>query len=428
MIAAPIVDARPGSAWLVRLRWVAIAAEGLVLVFAPLSGVDLDRRPLFALVALHALTNVLLQRRRASPSEAGAREADTHAARDERAREVGIREPTLGAVLVFDVWLLTALLGLSGGPANPFSVLYFTQVLIAALLLGPGWTFAVWLHTVSGYALIFFDHRALPGLGHVHGDLGAHLWGMLAAYVLVSAIVAFFVRRLAHVLEEQREALVSARDRASRAERVASLTTLAAGAAHELGTPLGTIAIVAGELERQLEGSLAEDARLIRSEVARCRAVLDSLAARSGDALGASPERLDLAELARELREKLPSTRASRLVVHGEGSALAPRAPLLQALEVLVQNAFDASAPDENIELHLADDRLEVRDHGAGMDAATLERACEPFFTTKPEGVGMGLGLFLARSTAEALGGALTLESAPGEGTHATLSLPPAPT
>lgn len=405
MIAGPILDARPSSPWLLRLRWVAIAAEGLVLIFAPFTGVSLDRRPLFALVALHALTNALLQRRRTSLGEAGFGEA------------------TLGAVLVFDVWLLTALLGLSGGPANPFSVLYFTQVLVAALLLGPGWTFAVWLHTVSGYALIFFDHRALPGLGHVHGDLGAHLWGMLAAYVLVSAILAFFVRRLAHVLDEQREALVSVRDRAARAERVASLTTLAAGAAHELGTPLGTIAIVAGELERQLEGSLAEDARLIRSEVARCRAVLDSLAARSGDVLGASPERLDLVALANALREKLPSARAKRLVVTGEGSALAPRAPLLQALEVLVQNAFDASAPDAEVELRLADDRLEVRDHGAGMDAATLERACEPFFTTKPEGVGMGLGLFLARSTAEALGGTLTLTSTEGEGTRAILSL-----
>lgn len=405
MIAGPILDARPSSAWLLRLRWVAIAAEGLVLIFAPFTGVSLDRRPLFALVALHALTNALLQRRRTSLGEAGFGEA------------------TLGAVLVFDVWILTALLGLSGGPANPFSVLYFTQVLVAALLLGPGWTFAVWLHTVSGYALIFFDHRALPGLGHVHGDLGAHLWGMLAAYVLVSAILAFFVRRLAHVLDEQREALVSVRDRAARAERVASLTTLAAGAAHELGTPLGTIAIVAGELERQLDGPLAEDARLIRSEVARCRAVLDSLAARSGDVLGASPERLDLVALARELREKLPSARAKRLVVTGEGSALAPRAPLLQALEVLVQNAFDASAPDAEVELRLADDRLEVRDHGAGMDAATLERACEPFFTTKPEGVGMGLGLFLARSTAEALGGTLTLTSTEGEGTRAILSL-----
>ena len=398
MISAPL-DPRPGAAWLARLRWVAVAAEGLVLTLVPLTEVSLDRRPLFAIVALHALSNLLPSRRTLG--------------------EVG-----LGALMIFDVWLLTALLGLSGGPANPFAALYFAQVLVATLLLGSGWTFAVWLHTVSGYALVFFDHRAVPGLGHVHGNLGPHLWGMLGAYVLVSAILAFFVRRLVRSLDEQREALSAAQSRAARAERVASLTTLAAGAAHELATPLGTIAIVAGELERQLEGPLAEDARLIRGEVTRCRAVLDSLSARSGSALGANPERLDLIALARALADKLPTERARRLVARGEGSALAPRVALLQTLEVLVQNAFDASPPEAEVELHLADDRLEVRDHGAGMDVATLDRACEPFFTTKPEGRGMGLGLFLARSTIEALGGTLTLRSVPDEGTIATLALP----
>ncbi|MCB9599759.1 MAG: HAMP domain-containing histidine kinase [Sandaracinus sp.] len=391
---------RPGSAWLVRLRWVAVAAEGLVLVCAPLIGVSLDPAPLFAIVALHALSNALLHRRR-----------------------VGLGEAGLGSVLVFDVWLLTALLGLGGGPANPFAVLYFTQVLVAALMVGGGWTFAVWLHTVSGYALIFFDHRAVPGLGHVHGTLGPHLWGMLAAYVLVSAILAFFVRRLAAGLEAQAEVLAKERERAARAERVASLTTLAAGAAHELGTPLATIAVVAGELARQLEGPLAEDAQLIRAEVGRCRAVLDSLAAQSGDVLGATPEPLSFASLIDELRAKLSDARASRLVVRGEGMLEAPRAPLLQALEVLVQNAFDASPSDATVELTFDDERLEVRDHGAGMDATTLERATEPFFTTKREGAGMGLGLFLARTTAEALGGSLELRSAPGEGTTATLRL-----
>lgn len=398
MITAPLVP-RPGTAWLARLRWVAVAAEGLVLTLVPLTEVSLDRRPLFAIVALHALSNLLASRR-------------------------ALGEGGLGALMIFDVWLLTALLGLSGGPANPFAALYFAQVLVATLLLGSGWTFAVWLHTVSGYALVFFDHRSVPGLGHVHGNLGPHLWGMLGAYVLVSAILAFFVRRLVRSLDEQREALSAAQNRAARAERVASLTTLAAGAAHELATPLGTIAIVAGELERRLEGPLAEDARLIRGEVTRCRAVLDSLSARSGNALGASPERLDLVALARALADKLPSERARRLVARGEGCTLAPRAALLQALEVVVQNAFDASPPEADVELHLADDRLEVRDRGAGMDVATLERACEPFFTTKPEGRSMGLGLFLARSTIEALGGTLTLRSVRDEGTIATLALP----
>ncbi|MBX3247448.1 MAG: HAMP domain-containing histidine kinase [Myxococcales bacterium] len=398
--------ALPGPGWLVKLRWVAVAGEATALLAAVLVGLELPIVPLVLLVGGHAASNEILRR---------------------VARRGDVREHVLGSFLVLDAWLLTALLGLTGGPSNPFSVLYFTQVLVASLLLGPGWTFALWLNTVSGYALIFFDHRPVPGLGaHAHGGMSMHLWGMWLAYVLTSGLLAAFVLRLASAARDRDARLATLRDRAARAERVASLTSLAAGAAHELGTPLATIAVVAGELARSLDGAAADDARLIRAEVDRCRAVLDSLSARAGDVTGAAPEPVRFSALASSLREKLSCERAARLVVRGEGVLLVPAAPVQQALESLVANAFDASAPESEVELRLeAGDapRVLVVDRGEGMDAAQLARVGEPFVTTKA-GRGLGLGVFLAKVTAEGLGGDLHVESAVGEGTTVTLTLP----
>ena len=398
--------------WLVRLRWVAVGAEALAIGVAAFAlGLELPLGTLFALVGLHALSNLVLAARRDRLDEAG-----------------------WGGALLFDVWLLTALLAQSGGPTNPFSVLYFVQVVLAAVLLGYGWTFALWLNAVSGYGTLFFFHHPVPGLGHDahgHGGFQLHLYGMAIAFAVAAGFLAFFVARLSAAFREREAALTASRARAEKAQRVASLTTLAAGAAHELATPLGTIAVVAGELARELEGAgearagLAEDARVIRSEVDRCRRILDSMSADAGDVLGESPETVPFAELAEEVRADLAEARRGRLRVGGAGVMRVPRRAARQAIESLVQNAFDA-APEGEVELRLEGAEVVVRDRGAGMDAETLERVGEPFFTTKAPGRGMGLGLFLARATAEALGGGLELSSAPGEGTTARWRVDPA--
>jgi two-component system sensor histidine kinase RegB len=209
---------------------------------------------------------------------------------------------------------------------------------------------------------------------------------------------------------------------------------MAAGAAHELSTPLGTVALAAKELEHALtktaEPELAADARLIREQVGRCRTILEQMAQGAGT-VGESVAACTLGEL---LEEALVGVRDAPVVHRDIPAALArtalrlpPRA-VSQALRSLVTNAQDASLPTAAVVIaaRCQDGTVElaIRDRGAGMPSEILDRIGEPFFTTKPPGSGMGLGLFLARAVIEAVGGTLQIDSTTGAGTEVLVALP----
>jgi two-component system sensor histidine kinase RegB len=209
---------------------------------------------------------------------------------------------------------------------------------------------------------------------------------------------------------------------------------LSAGAAHELASPLSTIALASSELLRRLprgsEGATArDDVLLIKSQVERCRAILDQLASEAGQAKGSGFGELGWQAI---LERGLLGFDRSRLELEtptGDDVKLTGSLPAVsQALRNLVSNAFDASGPAGAVRLEVSQQPGElsfrVEDDGPGMPEAVLARATEPFFTTKPRGQGMGLGLFLAQSVAEQMGGRLELSSLPGRGTRASLILP----
>ena len=184
-----------------------------------------------------------------------------------------------GGALTLDTLLLTGLLQPSGGASNPFSVLYLVYIALAAVVLGARWTWFLAALSVVCYGVLVLG-RACGSTHAAHGaaDLGAHLQGMWVAFTVAAVLTAYFVVKLSTALERRDAEIAEMRERAARHERLAALTTLAAGAAHELGTPLATIAVAAGELERALRAlpeaqarALLEDARLIRAELERCR-------------------------------------------------------------------------------------------------------------------------------------------------------------
>ncbi|MCC6876992.1 MAG: sensor histidine kinase [Sandaracinaceae bacterium] len=400
-----------GAAWLIRLRWWVLLAQALAVASAAMEGQRELAWPLGLLAAVALSNGLLTWLERGAPGEGVARTTSW-----------------VGPVLLADTLFLTALLQLTGGPMNPFSVLYLVHITIAAMLLDARWVWPLVAASLAGFALLF----PLQTQDQMHG-IGLHLQGMWLAFAVASCLIASFVSSLSRQLGDRDRELALARERSARADRLAALTSLAASAAHELGTPIGTIAIAAGELARTLEqegGSARarEDVTLIRDEIRRCRQVLDELSTRAGELPGEGASTMRLDELLSAVALRLPADRQSRLRVEADaGATRLPRAAVTLACLSLVRNAFAASDAGAQVELHArlegeAEVVFEVRDRGAGMSEEALARAGEPFYSTRDGG--LGLGLFLVKALADRLGGRLELESALGRGTTARLVLP----
>ena len=347
-------------------------------------------------------------------------------------------QQSLSAVFCLDTLCLTVMLGLTGGPMNPFSLLYLVQITLSAVVLRKAWTWALGVLSTACFGLLFFFHAPVAAFQtHLvqHGQ-SPHLVGMWIAFVVAAALISFFTGKIADALRTREQEVLVLQDQVAKNERLASLVTLAAGAAHELGTPLGTIAVVARELERYAANPISnetvlEDARLIRSEVERCRRILERMSVQSAEPMGETPIIVRVRDIFIQVIEQFSELQRGSLKIELADAALAavlPKQAMAQSLAALIQNALDANfdqrpivitAPGTDSELRIA-----VRDHGHGMPANVLRRIAEPFFTTKEPGKGMGLGTFLVRTFAESLGGRVLFDSVPGEGTTVTLDLP----
>ena len=239
-----------------------------------------------------------------------------------------------GAALTLDTLLLTGLLHATGGASNPFSVLYLVYITLAAVVLGARWTWFLAALSVGCYGLLFATHLPLEHACHLAPEMQLHLQGMWVAFCVAAVLTAYFVVQMSTAIERRDAEMSAMRDRAARSERLASLTTLAAGAAHELGTPLATIAVAARELERSIRAlpgaqaaALVEDATLIRSEVDRCRAILNRLGAQVGQTPGEAPRRDRPRGAARGRRALRPGAGAGPARDLGPGGRRRERAP-----------------------------------------------------------------------------------------------------
>jgi two-component system sensor histidine kinase RegB len=407
--------------WLLRLRWItAVAQTAAILVAKRLLPEELSIGPLLGLVAFGALSNLALMVRLRKPEP--------------------VRTTLPGLILGLDILLLTGLLYGSGGAANPFTAIYLVHITLAAVVMRGLWAWALGVLSMAGFGLLFFYNVHVHSLAHMDhgagGGISLHLVGMWVAFAITAGLIAAFVGLVTEALHQRDEELAALRDLTARQSRLAALTTLAAGVAHELGTPLGTIAVAAKELQRAAEAlgsdasGIAQDAALIRAEVGRCRRILDQMAGPTGSTLGEAFQSLAWADLESDLTEGLTKEDRARLVFAWPQAACSPmpRRGLARALRAVLANALEATPRPGQVKVLALEKQgtwlLEIEDHGSGMAPEVLARVGEPFFSTKPTGSGMGLGLFLARTFAEQLGGELRVDSLLGEGTKVQLTWP----
>jgi len=348
-----------------------------------------------------------------------------------RARQVSALE--LFLQLHFDILVFAVLLYFTGGAWNPFAPLFALPLVIAASALAPRWVGTTAVTTMLAYAFLRFHN--VP-LFHSAGE--THLYelhedGMVVNYLFAAALLAFFVSRMRRALQQHERLLADARDMQMRSETVVAIGALAAGYAHELSSPLATMAVVVAELKREhgANTELLHDLQVLEDQLGASKQVVSNLASAAGRrrAESASGERLDLfiGAIIERARALYPG---ASLTVSLDRVSRPPRIfaeeTLRQAITNLIDNAIDASPHQVDVsadwrgpELYVA-----VRDRGPGVSAELLQRLGREVSTTKGLTGGLGLGLLLSVSTLERLGGSVHLTNRLGGGACAELRLP----
>jgi two-component system sensor histidine kinase RegB len=343
-----------------------------------------------------------------------------------------VGDAELFAELLADVAALTALLYLSGGSTNPFVSLYLLPLSVAAIALPQRYTWTMAALTMASYSALMFFYRPL-GDGHeMHGtSFNLHLFGMWVNFLVSAVLIAAFIAGMSMSIRARDRQLAAARERALRDEQVLALGTFAAGAAHELGTPLSTIAVLTRELERDHAANpqLKADLAVLRTQVDNCKRIITDLTAAAGQvrSTAASPQSVE--DFLRGVVERWSLIRPQarpRMLLAGSGPTpeIVGEETVRQTLINILNNAADASPQDVEIECRW-DDRdltIEVRDRGPGISADTAAKAGRSLFSSKSGG--QGIGLFLANATIERLGGSVTLFNREGGGGCTRVQLP----
>jgi len=437
--------ARLGSStWLLHLRAFAVLGQLITILAAGwVTGIPLRYAPLLSLVGLTAVTNVFYavwlrrqDRRGPSPTPTGTLEQQLSALDQDESTPV--QSVALGLMLL-DLATLTGMLYFSGGADNPFSFFYFVNLAVGGVMIRPRAAWSLTVVATIGYAWILF--RSVPVAGITLPDPGRqmdlHTVSSLLAFATCATVVTYFVTRTSGLLRD-RERQLREKELAQAADRrLEALTTLAAGAAHELATPLSTIDVIARELARHLEDvekpvTVDQDLKLIDHQLEMCRHILQRMRGAAGDSMASQWQRTTVGDL---IDATLEGVRDPHRVDVVDGTAAVenqtlwvPEEAVAQAIRNLIHNGLDASGDNDRVQVDatLADHTVQIRvtDQGQGMTDEVLTRLGDPFFTTKEPGRGIGLGLYLSRNVVSQLGGTLRFQSTPQQGTAAIVTLP----
>jgi two-component system, sensor histidine kinase RegB len=405
---------------IVRLRWLAVLGQTATVLGAYwILGIDLPIGGCLAVISLSAWLNVALRIRYPASQR--------------------LKSDYAFVMLAYDILQLAGLLYLTGGLENPFAFLLIAPVTVSASTLPPRVTVALGGLTVIAATVLTAFHHPLPWFHHTRLILPfPYVMGVWAAVVSGILFIGFYSWRTAEEARRMAEALAAAEMVLAREQKLSALDGLAAAAAHGLGTPLATIAVVTKELMRDAKPTDAhyDDLLLLRSQADRCRGILAELAGR-GEQHDFIVSQLPVSHLIEEVvsPHRLVAvpievvTDPAQGIVAGSPAAQEPvmqRNPgVLYGLGNLVENAIDFAASKVEVEARWSQDevRVVIADDGAGFPPHVLEQLGEPFVTTRPghswggeapdEHIGMGLGFFIAKTLLERSGARLELANRP---------------
>lgn len=348
--------------------------------------------------------------------------------------------------LLLDVASVVVLVFLSGGSTNPFVALLLFPLILTATLLPPRFSWFMAVSTILCYTSLLFWYVPLPGdlpessalaeHDHNHGaspSFRLHVVGMWFDFVVSAGLIVIVAVRMMESIRARDRLLASAREETLRSERIIALGTMAAGAAHELSTPLSTIAIVSKELQNDYgnDPQLAENLQIMRTQVDQCKRILSDLLASAGTARAEGGTRMPLDKHMRRIIDKWTLMRPHiGLQTRYLGEPPVPEVLLDQTVDQavmnLLNNAADVSLESVEVDFEWSPKlaTITIRDRGPGLSADALRYAGKAFFTTKAPGQGIGIGLFLANATIERFGGDVHWFNRDGGGAIIQVTLP----
>ncbi|MEM1110952.1 MAG: ATP-binding protein [Pseudomonadota bacterium] len=343
----------------------------------------------------------------------------------------------LGQLLV-DVIGWTALMYFTGGANNPFVSYYIVPLVIAAAVLPWRYTWVITACSLAAYSLLIYVYQPFPlftphvGIGHAHDNAGqAHILGMWFNFLFSAGLITYFVVRMAATLRSQEDAAARQREERLRNDQIMAVAGLAAGTAHELGTPLGTMTVLIDEMleDPALSPQQREDCTLLKRQLLQCRETLSDLVATAERSSVEQRELRELTDFARGPLERWAVRRPGVRYHFQQQRAGAPPqieqdSTLGQAMENLLNNAADTGS--ELVEVDVSWDQqaghIAIRDHGPGVSPENLPAPGTPVLRATRSG--LGIGLLLSYAAVERHGGHIDLSNHPEGGAVATLTLP----
>ncbi len=407
--------ARRNLHWLFVLRNLLIVAEVVIILVTVYGiGVPLNTDPLWGIIALVVALNCLTWYR--------------------LQHEYPVAEWELFAHLCLDAVIITALLYFAGGATNPMAWFLLLPLIITATVLPQRYTWYMMLLTCGGYTVLIFHYHPLPSIPVAEvvdptllppeaGErqrFELHAFGTWVGFVFSAGLVAYFVVEMANTLRERERRLAEIREQALRDERLVALGTLAAGAAHEMGTPLGTMAILLQELLEDYGGEEHAELRqrllIFKDQIERCKTALSIMSASAGQVRAEAGHmeevRRFLEKLVSRWRQQRPHGKLQLEIApetDGQARILAEHT-LIHALLNILNNAADVSSEPVVLRAWWNRRRLElvVIDQGPGIEPNLRRQLGRQPVASKKQG--LGVGLFLAYATIERLGGEIDME------------------